>query len=155
MARDRLVPDWMTSVNRGGTPTVALLIGTVIASVLVLSGSFETLLAITSFLFVTVYLSGFVALLVLRVRKSDLPRPFQEWAYPWAKLGVLFASAAFLAGSVIADLRDALFTLVLIALSYPIYSLAVFRTGRSLPQAATEIECSPRLPRESHKPREK
>ena len=116
----------------------SLFLETGVAIALVLSGSFETLIAIAAFLFVAVYLSGFAAMFVLRLREPALPRPFKMWGYPWTNLTVLLASAAFLVGSIVADLKDALFTLVLIALSYPIYFLAVGRTARSLPQAATE-----------------
>jgi Amino acid permease len=101
---------WLSPVNRGGTPTVALFICTLVASALVLSGSFETLIAIASILFVTVYLSGFISLFALRMKKPNLLRPFKAWLYPWGNLFVLVASAAFLVGSVIADLKDALFT---------------------------------------------
>jgi amino acid transporter len=55
-------------VNRGGTPTSALLLEAIIATGLVLSGSFETLIAVAAILFVAVYLSGFTALFVLRIR---------------------------------------------------------------------------------------
>jgi basic amino acid/polyamine antiporter, APA family len=96
-ARDGFMPRWVTSVNRGGTPTAALLCGTVVASALVLSGSFETLIGIASILFVTVYLSGFISLFALRVNEAQLPRPFKAWLYPWGNLFVLLASAAFLA----------------------------------------------------------
>jgi APA family basic amino acid/polyamine antiporter len=134
MARDGFVPGWVTFVNRGGTPTVALLIGTVTASVLVLSGSFETLIAIASILFVTVYLSGLISLFALRVKGPDLLRPFRAWAYPWGSLGVLLTSAAFLVGSIIADLKDALFTVVFIALTIPLYlsSLSGRRSSRAV-----------------------
>jgi APA family basic amino acid/polyamine antiporter len=123
MARDRLVPGWVASVNRGGTPAVALLIGTLVASLLALSGSFDTLVSISSFLMVAVYLSGFMALFLLRAREPNLPRPFRAWAYPFGNLAVLVASAAFLVSSVIADFKDALFTLVLVALTVPLYLL--------------------------------
>jgi basic amino acid/polyamine antiporter, APA family len=139
MARDGLMPRWTTTVNKGGTPSMALLIGTTIAVALVLRGSFGTLVAIASFLCVTVYLSGFVALFVLRVREPELARPFKMWGYPWTNLAVLVASAAFLIASVVADLKDALFTLVLIALSYPVYFIVIHKRGRSLPKAAAEI----------------
>lgn len=129
MSRDGLLPLWIASVNVGGTPSCALFLGTITAITLVLSGSFETLVAVASFLFVAVYLSGFIALFVLRVRQPHLPRPFKVWGYPWSNLGVLLASAVFLVASVIADIKDALFTLVLIALSYPIYFFAVARKG--------------------------
>lgn len=71
----------------------------------------------------TVYLSGFISLIVLRVKEPNLPRPFKAWLYPWGNLGVLLASAAFLVGSVIADLKDALFTVVFVAVTVPLYLL--------------------------------
>lgn len=138
MARDGLMPRWMTSINKGGTPAAPLLLCTAMALALVLSGSFETLIAIASFLFVAVYLSGFAALFVLRSREPELPRPFKMWGYPWTNLGVFLASATFLVLSVIADPKDAFFTLVMIALSYPVYFFAVAK-NEHLPQQVTPI----------------
>ena len=128
MARDGLMPRWMTSINRGGTPASALLLGAVTALAMVFSGSFETLIAAASFLFVAVYISGFAALFVLRVREPELARPFRMWGYPWTNVGVFVASAAFLVLSVVADPKDALFTLMLIALSYPVYFFTVAKS---------------------------
>jgi APA family basic amino acid/polyamine antiporter len=121
MSRDGLLPRWMESVNSGGTPSGALLIGALVSVGLVLSGTFETLIAIASFLFVAVYISGFAALFMLRARHPELARPFKVWGYPWTTLAVLLASAGFLIASVISDIKHSLFTLVLIAMSYPIY----------------------------------
>lgn len=132
MSRDGLLPRWMASVNSGGTPAGALLIGAIISIGLVLSGTFETLIAIASFLFVAVYISGFAALFRLRARQPELARPFKVWGYPWTTMGVLLASAGFLLASVISDVKHSLFTLVLIAMSYPIYFLGIKRrAGRS------------------------
>lgn len=121
LGRDGLMPAWLTSVNRGGTPTAALFTGTIVAAILVISGSFETLIGIASILFVMVYLSGFISIMVLRRREPQLNRPFKAWLYPWGNLLVLLASAAFLVGAVIADLKDALFTLIFVALTIPAY----------------------------------
>jgi APA family basic amino acid/polyamine antiporter len=121
MARDGWLPRWVASVNSGGTPTSALLLVSLASIALILSGSFEKLIAIASFLVVVLYLSGFSALFVLRVREPALPRPFKAWGYPWTNLGVLLASAAFLVATIVGDLKDAIFTLVLMALSYPAY----------------------------------
>ena len=125
MGRDGLLPRRMASVNSGGTPAVALLIGALATIALVLSGSFETLIAIASFLFVSLYISGFAALFSLRARQPGLTRPFKVWGYPWTTLGVLLASVGFLIASVISDIKHSLFTLVLVAISYPVYLLAV------------------------------
>jgi basic amino acid/polyamine antiporter, APA family len=118
MARDRLLPQSVTTVNKGGTPTVALFLCSFAGIILVLTGTFESLVAIASILFVAIYLPVFAALLVLRSKEPDLPRPYKAWFYPWTTLCVLFASAAFLIGSVIGDLRHSLFTVILILLSY-------------------------------------
>lgn len=140
MARDGLMPEWITRVNAGGTPTSALLIGTLLSVALAVTGSFETLIAICSIMFVAVYLSGFISLFVLRNREPELARPFKVWGYPWSNLAVLLASAAFLIAAIVADLKDALFTLVLIALACPIYFLFFrkkrVRLGRSEQDAA-------------------
>ena len=118
MARDGLLPHRLTEVNRGGTPAVALLICTFAAVVLVLAGSFETLVAIAAILFVANYVPVFAALLVLRRREPHLARPYKVWLYPWTTVCVLLASVAFLIGSVIGDITHSLFTLILILLSY-------------------------------------
>jgi basic amino acid/polyamine antiporter, APA family len=125
MSRDGLLPQRMTSVNSGGTPAPALFVGALVVITLVLSGSFDTLIAIASFLFVAVYISGFIALLRLRAQRPERPRPFKVWAYPGTVLGVLLVSLGFLLASVIGDLMHSLFTLILIAASYPVYLLAV------------------------------
>ena len=137
MSRDGLLPQWMTLVNSGGTPARALVVCALVAIGLVLSGSFDTLIAIASFLFVTIYISGFLALIRLRVKRPGLARPFQVWGYPWTVLGVLLVSVAFLIASVIGDLMHSLFTLVLIVASYPIYLLAVKRKGARI--SASEL----------------
>ena len=132
MSRDGLLPGSMNSVNSGGTPAGALLVGALVVTAMVLSGSFDALIAIASFLFVAIYISGFIALLWLRVRRPELPRPFKVWGYPFTVWGVLFVSVGFLIGSVIGDLKHSLFTLILVAGSYPVYYFAVKkRTARS------------------------
>lgn len=130
MGRDRLFWHRATSVNRGGTPDVAMLFSTLAGIALVLSGTFEKLVAITSFFYVFIYASGCCALYALRRREPDLPRAFRVPGYPWSALIFLLASAAFLVGSILSDKENSLWALALIAASYPVY-LAGFRRRRS------------------------
>jgi APA family basic amino acid/polyamine antiporter len=117
MSRDGLLPAQIASVNKGGTPSIALFLCAGVSTALVLSGSFDTLIQIGSILFVTVYLSGFVSLMVLREREPQLPRPYKAWWYPWTTVLVIIASTAFLIGAVVGDLKHSLFTVVLVGLS--------------------------------------
>ena len=129
MSRDGLLPGSITSINRGGTPSLALFLSAIVSIALVVSGSFDTLIAIGSILFVAVYLSGFASLLILRRSEPNLPRPYKTWWYPWSTLLVLLASAGFLLGSVIGDLKHSLFTAILILLSYVASILIVREKG--------------------------
>jgi basic amino acid/polyamine antiporter, APA family len=139
MGRDGWLPRWVASVNSGGTPSAALLTVSLASIALILSGGYEKLIGVASFLVVVLYLSGFCALFALRVREPDLPRPFKAWGYPWTNLGVLLASAAFLVATVVGDLKDALFTLILISLSYPVYFFVARRRRLLLSTAETDI----------------
>jgi APA family basic amino acid/polyamine antiporter len=118
MGRDGLLPQRVTVVNEGGTPTVALFLCAFAGILLVLSGTYDSLIAVAAILFVAIYISGFAALLVLRTREPDLPRPYKVWLYPWTTILVFLVSAGFLIGSMIGDWRHSLFTVILILLSY-------------------------------------
>ena len=108
-------------VNRGGTPTIATLLSAGAALLLVLSGSFEKLIALASFFFVATYFSAYAAIFVLRKREPGAARPFRAWGYPWTALFVLAVGFVFLAGTVISDPGDALPAAGLVALSFPVY----------------------------------
>jgi APA family basic amino acid/polyamine antiporter len=142
MARDGLMPDSITSINSGGTPSGALLLCTAASIGLVLSGSFETLVAMAAILFVAVYLSGFLSLYVLRVSQPDLPRPFRMWGYPWTNLAICLGTGAFLVASIIADLKHALFTVAVIAFTYPLY-LFVTKLRRYREASGAGIQLAP------------
>ena len=133
MSRDGLLPRSITAVNRGGTPSLALFLSAGVSIALVLSGSFDTLIAIGSILFVAVYLSGFASLVILRKAEPDLARPYKAWWYPWSTLLVLLASTAFLVGSVIGDPKHSLFTAILILLSYVASVVIVREKGHEQP----------------------
>jgi APA family basic amino acid/polyamine antiporter len=131
LSRDGLFAERFATVNRGGTPTLGLLASTLVSIVLVASGTFEELIAVTSFFYVLMYGSGFVALFVLRAKEPGLPRPFRVPGYPWTTGVVLLLSAIFLVGVLLGDTRNSLYGLALLLLSYPVYRLTL-RTGRGL-----------------------
>ena len=123
LARDRLLPATVTTVNQGGTPTYALLMVVLPSIALILAGTFDSLIAIVSILYVSVYASGFASLLVLRRREPNLPRPYRAWWYPWSTIAVLVVSLTFLVAAVLGDLKHSLFTLILAALTFPAYQV--------------------------------
>jgi APA family basic amino acid/polyamine antiporter len=103
LGRDRLLWSGTASVNAGGTPGVATLITTGLAIILIATGSFERLVALTAFYLALNYAASCLALIVLRRREPNLPRPLRAWGYPWSAVIVVIGAVAFLAGVVIAD----------------------------------------------------
>ena len=110
-------------VNRGGTPSVGLLLSAIVALALVITGTFELVLAITAFFFVANYTLTFASLLILRRKEPQTARPFRAKGHPWITGGVFVLSVAFLIGAVAADTRNSVYSLVLLALSWPVYLL--------------------------------
>ena len=129
MSCDELFARRATRVNRGGTPTVTLLISTVVA-VLFIFRSFEQVLAALAFFFVANYTMAYLSLIVLRRREPDLPRPYRAWGYPWTTVIVLLGSIIFLVGAVISDKKDSLFALIILAASVPIYLVVRLMSSR-------------------------
>jgi APA family basic amino acid/polyamine antiporter len=130
MSRDGLLFAGASRVNERGTPALALAFTAAGAALLVASGTFERLVAMAAIFFVVVYVSGFLAIFLLRRREPDLPRPFRVWGYPWTTGIALAGSLLFLVGNSLSDPENTLYALALIALSYPLYAL--LRSRRAL-----------------------
>ena len=132
MSCDRLFFRSFTRVNRGGTPTLCLLLSTIVGVLFVL-GSFEIVIAMLSFFFVANYTLSYSSLFALRKKEPQMERPYRAWGYPWTTGIALFASALFLIASIVPDLKDALtsgkvwppspamLALLILLLSYPVF----------------------------------
>ncbi|WP_094586371.1 APC family permease [Synechococcus sp. BO 8801] len=121
LSRDRLFSPLVDRVNRGGTPTVALVLTSLASALLVLCGDFTILLGLAAFLYVSLYLVGIVCLFVLRHREPERPRPFKAWGHPWSTAIVLVGSIAFLVGALLNDTANSGWALLLIGVSVPVF----------------------------------
>ena len=106
MSDDGLLPRFVSRVNAGGTPHLALAASTVATIALVLSGTFQTVLALSAFFYVMQYATSFASLFV------------------WIPALVLFGALAFIVGNFIGDQANSIRAVVVIAASYPLYLLA-------------------------------
>jgi len=131
MSRDRLLPAAFETVNAGGTPTVAHWTGIGVAAGFIVSGTFNTVLALCAFFFVANYLMSFLSVFALRRSEPDTPRPFRVPGYPFTTGLAVLGSVAFLAGSVVSDWGNSWKSMLLLALSYPVYRVVVARRGRA------------------------
>jgi APA family basic amino acid/polyamine antiporter len=127
MSRDRLLPASLQTVNPGGTPTVAHWTSILIVIGFMVTGTFATVLALCAFFFVFNYALSFVTVFVLRRKEPETPRPWRVPGYPFTTGLALLGSLAFLVGSVVSDWGNSWKSLLLLALSYPVFRMAVRR----------------------------
>ncbi len=125
MSRDRLLPGGFESVNPGGTPTVGHWSSVGVAIAFIVSGTFNTVLAVCAFFFVASYTLSFLSVFALRRKEPDTPRPYRVPGYPYTTGLALLASIAFLVGSVITDWGNSWKSLLLLVLSYPVYRVII------------------------------
>lgn len=123
MSRSGLFPSRMAQVSSRGNPDWALAMTAGLAMALAASGTFKTLIATASVIFVVNHCFALAALFVLRRREPGLARPFKAWGYPWVSAAVLMTAAGILAGSLYSDPRHSLYAAGLIALSFPVYRM--------------------------------
>jgi len=117
------------TVNKGGTPTIALLLSTM-AGVIFVIWPFERVIAMLSFFFVANYTLTYTSLFVLRKREPQMNRPYRAWGHPWTTGIALGGSVLFLIGSILSDRENAPWALAILILSYPVYRLMKFASPR-------------------------
>jgi APA family basic amino acid/polyamine antiporter len=130
MSRDRLLPAALETVNPGGTPSVAHWISIVVAAGFIVSGTVNSVLALCAFFFVANYTLSFLSVFALRRKEPETPRPWRVPGFPYTTGLALLGSLAFLAGSVVSDWGNSWKSLLLLALSYPVYRAVVARRDR-------------------------
>jgi basic amino acid/polyamine antiporter, APA family len=129
MSCDGLFFRRVASVNAGGTPALSLLLSTVVSLLFVL-GSFERVIAMLSFFFVTNYMLTYTSLFVLRLREPRMHRAYRAWGYPWTTGIALGASVLFLIASIATDRENAPLALGMLILSYPVYRVLKWVSNR-------------------------
>lgn len=124
MSRDGLFTRKAAVVNEGGTPTVSLFLSAAVALLFIAFGQkFDLVIRVLAFFFVANYILSFISLFVLRRREPEKPRPYRAWGYPFTTALALLGSLVFLAGAILADTKNSLYALLVLAASYPVFLL--------------------------------
>jgi basic amino acid/polyamine antiporter, APA family len=116
MGRDQLFWSRVSTVNVGGTPDTATLLTAGVAVVLIATGTFQRLIAMTSFFLAANYSLCCIALIALRHREPDLLRPYKAWGYPWSVWLIAAGGVIFLVGMLFGDTLNGLGALGLLAI---------------------------------------
>ncbi len=127
MSRDRLLPAALETVNLGGTPTVAHWTSIGVAVGFIVTGTVNSVLALCAFFFVANYTLSFFSVFALRRKEPETPRPWRVPGFPYTTGLAVVGSLAFLAGSAVSDWSNSWKSLLLLALSYPVYRVVTDR----------------------------
>jgi APA family basic amino acid/polyamine antiporter len=138
MAREGWISPSAAALSRNGTPRLALFATTLTSAAMILTGTFNELIALFAVLILLYYIAAFLAVFVLRRRAPDTPRPYRAFGYPVSTGIALLGSVAFLAAAVIEDWRSGVTALVFLSLCVPAYALAArARSARRVEPART------------------
>ena len=122
MARDGLFFQKAAQVHpRFKTPGFAILIQAVWASVLTLSGSVEQLMMFVMVAGISFWAITAVALLVLRRKHPDMPRPYKTWGYPFVPIIFILASVGILANTLNGKPYESFTAIGITLLGVPVY----------------------------------
>ena len=121
MARDRLMFSSLGKLSVTHVPVRALILQGILASILALSGSFDTLtdyVVFGSWIFYALVTSS---IFVYRRKFPEAERPYRAWGYPIVPALFLLVAGWLLINTLWTSPRQALTGLVLIILGLPVY----------------------------------
>lgn len=130
MARDRLFFAKLAEVHpRFGTPAASIVVTALWSSVLVLSGTFETLLTYVVFMSWVWFALAALSIFWYRRRQPDLPRPFRTPGYPLTPILFVLSALAIVANTVVAQPRQSLIGLGITGVGLLAYLFWRMRAG--------------------------
>jgi APA family basic amino acid/polyamine antiporter len=122
MARDGLFFKKVGSVHpRFKTPGFAVLLQTIWASFLALTGTFEQLFTFAMFAGILFWVLAAAAIFTLRKKRPDLPRPYKAWGYPVVPLIFIVALSGILLNTLIRKPVESLAGVALMVAGIPVY----------------------------------
>jgi len=97
LARDGYFFRRIAKINeRSRAPSNAIVLVGIIASIFALSGSYVEILGYIAFVIHFFICLAVLAVIILRIREPELPRPYKVWGYPFTPVAFLLISAVYL-----------------------------------------------------------
>jgi len=122
MARDGLFFKRVGYVHpKHRTPSVSILALSAWACLLVLSGRYDQLYTYVIFASVILYGMATAAVIVLRFKRPDMPRPYRVIGYPMVPIVFVVGIASLVVSTLLKSPRESLIGLGLISLGLPFY----------------------------------
>lgn len=103
------------------TPAYALIIQGIWASLLTLTGSYEQLFTYVIFASWIFYGMSCGAVIILRIKRPELPRPYKTWGYPWVPVIFIVFAIWLTLNIILTAPRDSAIGIIIILSGLPAY----------------------------------
>ncbi len=110
--------------TRGGVPAVAIVLQAVVATLMLWTQTFESVVKFVQFALTFSSALAVLGVIVLRFTRPDLPRPYRVWAYPLPPFLFLAMSLFMMIYLLREQLREALIGLAIMLIGLMIYLLS-------------------------------
>jgi APA family basic amino acid/polyamine antiporter len=122
MAKDGLFFRWCAAVHpKYHTPHWALIIQCIWAVLLVVMGTYEELFTYVVFAAWIFYALTAYAVIILRRKLPDLPRPYRVFGYPWVPIAFVLASAWFIGNTLLEKPVESGVGAIIVGMGVPVY----------------------------------
>jgi len=122
MARDGLFFRRIAFVHpQHRTPSVSILALSAWGALLVLSGKYSQLYTYVIFSSVILYGMATAAVIVLRIKRPDMPRPYRTLGYPYVPVIFVLGITCLVVSTLLKSPRESLMGLALVSLGLPFY----------------------------------
>ena len=92
MGEDFSALRWLSRKSKNGIPAVAMLFQAVVVTILITTSTFEKVLLYIQFTLILCSFLTVLGVIILRIRRPSLPRPYKAWGYPFTPLAFLAIS---------------------------------------------------------------
>ncbi len=122
LARDGLFFTRIGEVNANTrTPAAAIVLVGLLSSLFALTGSYAVILSYVAFVIHFFISLAVLAVIVLRIREPNLPRPYKVWAYPFTPVVFLLVSILYLGNLIVTKPVQVLVGIAIVAAGLPFY----------------------------------
>ena len=130
IARAGILPRVLSVVGRRGTPIRAMLMVVAAVMLLILTGSYLTLVSLSATIFLPVMIAVAVAVIVLRKKEPDLARPYRVPFYPWTLYLSIAVILALMTVYIAQDPFYSLMGFVLVATMWLLFEIGAWFSGK-------------------------
>lgn len=122
MARDGVVPRLFSRSTKSGAPASSILLQSIWVTLLLLTGTFEQLVIYSGVALALFSGLAVGAVVVLRVREPELPRPYRVALYPWIPLAYVAVSVGIAVYATLERPVEALASIATVCAGIPLYA---------------------------------